>query len=744
MVDISRVSLGIATVLMVGACADVQTTKMPVPEPLTKRILTDLERQAEQRRGAPDDQGSGLIKPEDARASRETKRAMIYPGTGTFIGPGSPSRAPVTETEGGDITLNFENTDVREVAKVVLGDILKKNYVIDPNVKGAVSLQTSRPIRSADLLPMFETLLRINGAALIQKEGLYSIIPLKSAAPNALPPRLRDYRGRLKPGYGIEIVPLRYIAAGEMEKILEPFVGKEGFLKVDTRRNLLILGGTALELRSWLETVELFDVNWLQGQSVGIFPLEFADAKTIAGELGQILGEDAKVDGIIRVEPLERLNALLVITQQPRYLKDMQAWIDRLDRAGEREPGIRLYVYSVQNRKAADLEAVINGIFGGEQGAAPPKADEPPKLAPGLKPTTLESTRPTPSTTTTPRAATPNTELNVLQVETPIRGGLSESVAATEGGLRLPEETRLRVVADEQNNALMVLATAAEYKIFEAAMRKLDVMPLQVLIEASIVEITLSGDLRYGVQWFLKGGDFGDNQGEIQIGRADPPGFGGFSYALTDPLIAEGVGRIRALIRAEASEGRVNIIQSPSLMVLDNSTASMRVGDQQPVQTSTSTSTEGTFQTSQVDFKDTGVLLTVTPRVNPGGLVTMELSQEVTDVGDIDAATGQRAFNTRTFQSTVAIQSGQTIVLGGLIRDTSSHNESGMPGLYKIPVLGKLFGQTTSNNRRVELIVLITPKVVRDQRDAQEITDEFRRRLKNLQPPTATPTKTRS
>jgi general secretion pathway protein D len=664
--------------------------------------------------------GSPVVAPAMSRPAVETPAAparrnpIIRKGTGMLVGNRGAEPVQATSSDEGDITLNFERADVQEVVGVIFGDLLGVNYVIDPEVSGTVSVQTSRPVSREALLPLVESMLRVNGAALMEDNGLYRVVPLSKAPQGAVKSRIGRQRLHAGPGYHVQVVPLQYIAATEMEKILEPFVGETGLMRVDERRNLLILSGSSQDIRSWLATIDIFDVDWLKGYSVGIFPLENAAPKTIAGELEQIIGESlGEKGGVIRVEPIERLNALLVVTPQPRYLDEVQTWVTRLDRA-DAGPGSKLHVYRVRNRKAGDLAGILSEVFSGRRGQRKPAA---PRTAPGMTAVAL--------------ASAPAGEGEPLAPATPPAGGADGGDA----GVTLLEGADLRIVADEQNNAVLVLSTAAEYLVVEAALKKLDVPPLQVLVEASIVEVTLEDELSYGLEWFFKNNSLTrgqDGVGLLDLNKGDGIGsiIPGFSYALVDSA-----GAVNAVLNALATDSKVNVLSSPSLMVLDNRTAEIRVGEQVPVTTGREVTTGDTVLES-VQYRDTGVLLSVTPSVNSGGLVTMEINQEVTDVGDIEIVgenSQSRRFLQRNIQSTVAVQSGETIVLGGLITENKLDSERGIPGLYRIPVLGKLFGATEQSTKRTELLVLLTPQVVESQQDAVEITEEFRRRLKNLQ-----------
>jgi general secretion pathway protein D len=266
------------------------------------------------------------------------------------------------------------------------------------------------------------------------------------------------------------------------------------------------------------------------------------------------------------------------------------------------------------------------------------------------------------------------------------------------------------------------------------ALHKLDVTRRQVLVEATIAEVTLSGALQYGLQWYFKNG-VGDYTGigsldlrtNVPITQANVLG-DGFAYAVIDSS-----NFVRALFKTLASESKLKVLSSPQLMVIDNQEAKILVGTQQPIKSTTTISSGGNTIES-IQLKDTGVLLQVRPQINAGGLVTMDISQQVTDVGPIDAATGQRTFDQRTITSRVAVQSGQSIFLGGLIRDRQTDSNRGIPVLYKLPVVGALFGSVDNIGNRTELVVLLTPRVVENNKDAQEVLKSLREKMKAVAP----------
>ncbi|MDH3314422.1 MAG: type II secretion system secretin GspD [Gammaproteobacteria bacterium] len=647
---------------------------------------------------------------------------LYQPGSGVFV---RELRGPDGVTKTGEITLNFENTNLLEVVKVILADLLKLNYVIEPGVQGAVTLQTSVPLPRESLVPTLELLLRMNGAALVESGDMFQVVPRESAARGLTSPQLGNSSAPLPRGYSVRIVPLRYVSAGEMQKILEPFVIPGNIVRVDTQRNLLILAGTGREMETLLETIAVFDVDWVAGMSVALFTPDFVDAKTLASDLEKVFGDQSKgpLAGLVKLAVIDRLNALLVISPRREYLSKVAEWVDRLDqdRGGS---GRRLFIYHVQNGKAADLAAVLQQVFEAREAEI---AISPPELAPGLEPVELRTQQPPTLSQETEAAVTgvaPRQE--TLEPTRPRRNtGAAEGLQLSEGG-------KVRIIADEVNNALLVMATAVEYSQVSEALKRLDIVPLQVLVEATIAEVSLTDDLSQGLEWFFKN-KIGSRTGEAFLDLNTPPGLGafvpGFSYAIFSGA------DVRAVLNLLASESKLKVISSPSLMVLNNQTATIEVGDQVPITTQQQQSTLADANlVNSIEYRDTGVILSVTPRVNAGGLVTMEISQEVSDVSPNPDAPLAPTIQQRKINSTVAIQSGETVVLGGLIRENDSFTSSGIPGLYNIPIIGFLFGQTSDERSRTELVVLITPRAVQGAEEARQITNEFRDKMESLKP----------
>lgn len=611
----------------------------------------------------------------------------------------------------GDITLTFQGADIAEVVKTILGDILQLNYVIDDNVRGTVHLKTSRPLTLDELVPTLETLLHINGAVLLKTQNFYEIRTSDSAPGGSIMPGSRLKAGK---GYQVLIMPLRYIASSEMLKILEPIKPRQGLIEVDSRRNLMIVAGTSEELSNIRETVRIFDVDQLQGMSVGLFRLQSSEAEVMLDELEAIFGDsaDGPLAGLVRFVSIERLNAVLVITPQKKYLRDARVWINRLDRS-EDVYGKNMYVYYVQNGKAENLSNMLGQLFDDSRN---------------------DSSRRQQAGNASVRQTDADENADASTADTSSRtSSRNNAVRSTESGSSLNVD-EVSIIADEENNALLIMASANDYDKVRKAIEKLDVLPLQVLVEATIVEVSLSDELRYGLQWFFKTSlDSGKKSGIGSVGNlpiVTPSDF----FPTANFEIFDAVGT-RLLLNTLAEDSKLNVISSPSLMVLDNHTATIRVGDQVPVRTSetTATSSDNLNSTSTIQFKDTGVLLEVTPRVNAGGMVVLDIKQEVNDVDRtttslIDSPT----IIQRQIETSVAVQSGETLVLGGLIKENRSRSSGGVPGLRHVPVMGWLFGSEGKSVDRTELVVMITPTAVSDQEEARDVTREYQQKLREI------------
>ena len=656
------------------------------------------------------------LSPDDSGAEVGLRRPEIYRGTGLLTRQtGSAGNGGIADD--GQVTLNFANADIREVVDVVLGDTLGLSYIIDPKVQGTVTARTSQPLERSAVIPVLESILALNGAALTKVNGIYRVVTREEAAGIIGSPTVSPTRKRLARGFGINIIPLEFAAAEEVRNVLQPFVGPGRELRVDSTRNLLIFSGTGAEAADLAEMAEIFDVDWMAGMSFGLFPIDIADAKNMVSELEAIFLQSgaSPIGGLIRFVPIERLNAILAISPQAAYLEQVETWIERLDR-GEEGVGRRIFVYHVKNGRADEMAEILSEIFdsGTRKASQAPRAE----VAPGLTPTELD-TRGEPSA----EAGAAEAPARERRTANDRPGGETAVASLIEG------DSNIRIIADVRINALVVLASSAEYRMIEATLKRLDILPLQVFIEATIADVTLNDELRYGLQWFFNQGDSTATFSTLSTGDV-ASAFPGFSYLL-DTVDA------RVVLNALTEITDVNVLSSPQLMVLNNHSARLQVGDEVPIATQSAVSIDNPDApiVNSIQFRDTGVILEVTPRVNASGLVVLEIVQEVSNVvetttSDLNSPTIQQ----RRVESTVAVHSGESIALGGLIQDDQSEGISGVPLLSEIPLLGNLFKVSARNRFRRELLIFITPQVVRNRDEAREITQELRRRLRAVAP----------
>jgi len=634
-------------------------------------------------------------------SNTEKSKAELYPGTGQFISQRSIGNKAKPSGKG-EYSLNFDEADLGEVAKVILSDILGENYLLSPKVAGKVTLQTSQPLSRAELLPTLDMLLDINNAAMVYQNGVYQIKLKADAIQSGAFSTYNKYKKQIPAGYQVKVVPIKNVAVEELAEIIKPLMQQKSILHVDSSRNIMLLAGTASELARAMEMVNAFDIDVMKGRSFGLFPLQNVDASKIIEELEQVFQQKSGAgQGFFQFMAIERLNSILAITQQSKYLQDIERWVFRLDKANTTAGG-GVIVYRVQHVDAVALAATLNDIFSGGDNKS-----RPTSVAAGRK--TVQVTN---------------------------KDKKQKKITKTLASTSLSDLGDVKIIADEINNALIIMATAQDYTVVQSVIKQLDVMPLQVLIDATIVDVTLTDNLEYGIKWALSHNNgknaASSNGGTMLFDAAKKAAVtsltGGFGYAFVSDDVS-------AVLEAEATKNNINIISSPSLMVLNNQEASIQVGEERSLRTSESTNTSGgvdnSVVTSTIQQRKTGVKVTVTPRVNANGLVIMEIEQSIENFGDGETNNNPDIL-TREIKSSVAVQSGETIVLGGLINEQNDHKKSGIPFLHELPLIGPLFGNTTKTKRKTELVILITPRVVKSRLDASLVTDEFRRKLSGI------------
>ncbi|MDT4292297.1 type II secretion system secretin GspD [Methylomonas sp. MO1] len=688
----------------------------------------------------------------DANKNAENRitKVEMYPSGEASIVPQASHHGGGKTSGKGEYSLNFDDADLGEVAKVILSDILGRNYTISPQVVGKVTLQTSKPLSKDELIPTLDMLLSLNNAALTEQGGMYLIKPSNEALYSS---SISSLSGAKMPnGYQVRVIPVKNVAASELADILKPLLPEKSLLHVDPNRNLILVAGSGAEISRALDVVNTFDVDILKGRSFALFTPANVSAGKIIEELEQIFNTKKSKDdeaSFFRFIEIERLNAVLAVTHQAGYLKDIENWVFRLDRINTAAAG-GVNVYRAQHVSATDLAETLSNIFGSGGSGKSSKAS----IASGRK--SLSATNKKSDSSSSSSTGGANRQQDSMSDRTlgdrtkdknsSGSGALGGSLSSSSGGSNNNDMPNVKIIADEGNNALIIVATAQEYAVIDRVLKQLDVLPLQVMIDATIVEVTLNDDLKYGLQWYFSHNNGGTNQingGSVQglnlvdltKDAAKALSTGGFSYAFSS-----GSKDIQAVLNASAKNNNVNVISSPSLMVLNNQEATIKVGDSVPIRSSVSTPVTSSgvnnnpIQTSSIQMVDTGVNLSVRPRVNAGGLVLMDILQSVnqaiktTTSETIDSPTIQK----REIESSVAVQSGETIVLGGLIKENNDYLRDGVPLLHEIPLIGPLFGGTTRNKDKTELVVLLTPRVMKSRQDARDITDEFKRKLSGI------------
>ncbi|GIX38210.1 MAG: type II secretion system protein D [Silanimonas sp.] len=639
---------------------------------------------------------------------------MLQPGTGRVINEALASQPPPALPQAGEATFNFEGESLHAVVKLILGDLLQQNYVIAPTVQGTVTLGTPRPVSPAQALALLEMVLGWNNARLIWSEGRYAVVPADQAVAGNLP--LRTGSPATARGFELRAVPLQYVSVTEMEKLLKPYVRQGAVVQTDTARNLIVLGGTRSELENYLRTVRIFDVDWLKGMSVGVFPIQSSEAEKIVAALERTFGPESgtPLAGMFRFLPVQGSNSIIVITPQREYLQAAREWIERLDMAGE---GARLYVYEVKYMKAGDLASQLGTVFDAQVNAG---GSGPAPVSPGLTP------------------------VEVGAVSRPPQQRSQAPAAGSAGGTSLPGgrggESGIGISAIEESNALMVRASPAQWESIRRAIERLDVMPAQVHIEAQVLEVALTGSLSYGVNWFfdnavpaeLRGlrpgrGSLGQVAGQIASGASGGPASLAYTFTSADAA---------AIVNALDSASDVRVLSTPSVFVRNNAEANLTVGQDLAVESTTFNPGTGTGNNviSNIQYLRTGTTLKVRPRIGGDGMVFLEISQTISSPSADPGAGGNPNVSTREVTTEAMVQDGETVMLAGLISQTDSKGSSGAPGLSRIPFLGGAFGRQSQSKNRTEVVVLITPRVVRSPQQTRSYTDEYLERFEGMAP----------
>jgi general secretion pathway protein D len=648
-------------------------------------------------------QGMPLLAP---TADPKAASSLVAAGTGQLVSSAARDKSKTAPSAEEGVTLNLVNTSIAESAKTILGDILGLNYSVNPNLPGRITIQTSTPVSKSDLVELFQNALRSSGATVIRNGSMYQVEPPDQFSRNVPEITVGDTGS---PGHIVgtsaRVVQLKYVSASEMNRILEPMTPKGAILRADDARNTLTLSGTASELAAMLDAVSVFDVDVMKGMSVAIVPVVASQPDAMIEDLRAIFGSDKEgpMSGMVRFVPNQRTKSILVVSPQQTYLTRAERWIRSLDAKAQ---GVekRLFTYNVRNRPADELVEIVESMFSssprspGQRG----RSVAPRQQQAAVKSPQLEGSK----------GGSPSPTLGA-QAD-PWNVSLSSQASS--------EEDRVRVSVDEPNNTLLILASYQDYQRVLGVIQDLDIVPSQVLIEAMIVEVALTDDLKFGVRWHLENKKAGYS---FTGGNSFASVFPGFSYALA-------AANTQVTLNALNAITKVNVISSPSLTVLDKQTATLQIGDQVPVVTQSAVGVVSANApiVNSVNYRDTGVILSITPRIHEGGQVFLKIEQEVSSVGSTTTSTiDSPTIKQRRVKTTVQVKNGEALALGGLIQDQVNDTRNQIPVLGDIPLIGNAFKEKSGTIGKTELIVLITPRVMRGVNEAREVTDEYSRKF---------------
>jgi general secretion pathway protein D len=516
-----------------------------------------------------------------------------------------------------------------------------------------------------------------------------------------------------------------------------------------------------------VDTALSFDVDWMRGQSVGIFPISSGSPPTIIAELEKIVdsGENGLSHNIIKFQPITRLNAILVVSKKPELLRTAATWIKRLDHADTARTSV--HVYRVKYGDARQIARVLTDMFiGGSSSGLLDSADN--QIAPGSGASATSSgdrlSQNGNSSSTTngfgSHGGSGGSGTSGFGGQAAAPGGGAGAAAGTGSldgrppgaGNGQPVLQDVRITPDVVNNTLLIYADQENYRIIEATLLQVDQPQLQVAIDATIAEVTLNDDLTYGVQSYLTSQNFGlkPNTGSILNTTAttapatvtDPTtGLVSVAGSVTNAFINRAFPGFNFLVGSETQPSlilqalhtvtTVKVLSNPSLVVINNQVATLQVGDSVPVSTGSATVlTTSNTVVNTIDYRNTGIILRVSPRISVNGNVRLDIEQEISNVSAATAASLTPTVSERKVKSSISVATGQTVLLAGLISEQQNGTRSGIPLLDQIPGIGDAFGNQDKSTARTELIIFIRPQIIRDGSDAHIVAEELRSKLR--------------
>ncbi len=636
--------------------------------------------------------------------------------------PPAPPAAPAVPER--YVSLNFDNADISVVIQTI-AELLHMNYIVAPTVRGRITIQTSEKLPVSALLPVLEQILEVNNFTAVKSGIFFKIVPSSQAKQESVETVLPEAATSAASGLVTKIVQLRFISPGEVVKILTPFKTAAGIYQAHEPARLLFLTESPAKIVDLMKIVEVLDVDTFASIQVELYPVRFAGVEDLAKELTQIVtlvfSSSGRGRALFRIVPVTQVSAIMVFSGEPSLAANIREWIAKLDQPAS-DANERIFVYPLSHADAEALAVVLEKVFRRETTASQAKSGMP---------TVQTTARTSASSGQSGAAATQTAPATSMPVQIPSSGA---------GGAAAGSATVV-VVADKDTNTLIIQTASWFYPTVEEVIRKLDVMPKQVLIEVLIAEISLDDTNQFGIQWALKGqgtvSAFGEShsltsttQNVFDSTNGIASTVPGFSLFVTE------ANRLTAALNAYAKDSKLNILSAPHILATNNKEAKIDVGSEIPILTTKTSTTDDTTSgtvTNDIEYRSTGVILTVTPHINEGGFVTLDLQQEVSEAQTNSlGGTDSPIINKRTAKTTMVVKHNQTLVVGGLIQEKRDSSREGLPGLNKIPVLGYLFGSTTAKVSKTELVLLITPRVVSSVEDGEALTRQIRDRVLTL------------
>ena len=663
----------------------------------------------------------------------------------------SSQARPSSASRPGGLSFRFRGASLHEFIDVVAKS-LKINYILDPGVgDGAVTINTYGRLRRSDLLPLLQEILRIHGAVAVQVGNLYRIVPSEQAPKLPVSPQL-DARRDLPEDERLilNVLRLQYSPAADLGKVLEPFLGEGAKYSVIEPLNMLILLDNSRNMRRTIELIELFDTEEMVRQRIRLFAVKNSLAKTLAGELESVFTAFSISDeqSAVQFIPIDRINSILVVSGAVRVFDEVETWIKKLDKSVT-VGGVQNFIYRVQYGFAPALAGTLLSLYGyggyggggyggGGYGGGGYGGGFGGGLGGGFSPGGIGGRGGGRGGRGGGRGGGYGGGYGggggIVRLPGALLGGAGGGV---EGGA-MPDETGallgaeavasqgaavgIRIVPDVINNLIVVQATQQEWEVIRKTLRQLDFPPRQVLIDAQVYEVSLTGALSSGVSAFLRsrGGTGALNERKL-LGD-----LGGGALNLSMGALVGATRELALFLQAGQSDGRTKIISAPSIIATDNIPATITSGQTVQLRASEGLTQAGSALINTITNVQTGITLSITPRVNASGIVTMEVNQEVS------VPLPPNSIDRRSVQTQVTVADGDTVALGGVMQETNVYSRNRVPFLGKIPFLGGVFGSTSVSKSKTELIVLITPRVIYDENEIVTATAQLKSRLRGL------------